>query len=172
MAITWESNTECYAKDPLRYWRNDGTGVFEERSAEAGFANDAPSKGVLFFDADLDGRIDLFVTRDAATPLFFHNRTPNVGAWLGIDVVGTRTNRDGIGAVVEVRATEGGPRQKGIVGTVGSFLTQDSRTMHFGFGRLDDPIAELVVRFPASGREVRLENLEPNRVITVEEPAQ
>ena len=171
MAITWETNAECYAHDPLRYWRNDGTGVFEERSAEVGVADDDPTKGVLFFDADRDGKTDLFVTRDAATPLFFHNRTPNVGAWIGIDVVGSRTNRDGIGAVVEVRATEEGPIQKGIVGTVGSFLTQDSRTMRFGFGRLDAPLAEVVVRFPASGREVRLQNVEPNRVVTVEEPA-
>lgn len=170
MAITWEADAECYAKDPLRYWRNDGTGVFEERSTETGLVNDEPSKGVLFFDADRDGKVDLFVTRDAATPLFFHNRTQNVGAWLGIDVVGSETNRDGIGAVVTVRATADGAMQKGIVGTVGSFLTQDSRTMRFGFGRLDGPVAEVVVSFPASGREVRLTDVEPNRVVTVEEP--
>ena len=171
MAITWEADAECYAKDPLRYWTNDGTGVYEEQASSVGFVNDEPSKGVLYFDADRDGKVDLFVTRDAATPLFFHNRTPNVGAWLGIDVVGFRSNRDGIGAVVSVRAIPDGPLQKGIVGTIGSFLTQDSRTMRFGFGRLDAPVAEVVVKFPASGREVRLTDIDPNQVIIVDEPA-
>ena len=171
MAITWEADAECYAKDPLRYWRNDGTGVYAEQSNAVGFVNDEPSKGVLFFDADRDGRTDLFVTRDAATPLFFHNQTPNVGAWIDLKVTGTRTNVDGIGAVVTVRGAADGPLQKAVVGTTGSFLTQDSRLVRFGLGNLDGEIAEVTVDFPASGRQVRLENVEPNRVLTVEEPA-
>jgi hypothetical protein len=171
MAITWETNAECYAHDPLRYWRNDGTGVYSEQSSEVGVTGDEPSKGVLYFDADRDGKTDLFVTRDAATPLFFHNQTENVGAWLDLKVVGTTTNIDGTGAVVTVRGVEGGAIQKGIVGTIGSFLTQDSRLMRFGFGNLQANIAEVTVEFPASGRRVTLTDVEPNQLLVVAEPA-
>jgi hypothetical protein len=86
-------------------------------------------------------------------------------------VVGTTTNIDGTGAVVTVRGVAGGPIQKGIVGTIGSFLTQDSRLMRFGFGNLQANIAEVTVEFPASGRRVTLTDVKPNQLLVVEEPA-
>jgi hypothetical protein len=133
--------------------------VFTEKSIAAGIDINTPSKGVVVFDADNDGRQDMFVTRDANKPLFFHNQTPSVGAWLGVTVQGTTTNRDGLGALISVTTVEGEEPQLAYVGTSGSFLTHDGRVKHFGLGKLTTNIFEVKVTFPASGKEVVLNNV-------------
>ena len=170
MDITWMPPSACYASDPFRFWVDNGNGVFTEKSIAAGIDINTPSKGVVIFDADNDGRQDMFVTRDANKPLFFHNQTPSVGAWLGITVQGTTTNRDGLGALVSVTAVEGEEPQLAYVGTSGSFLTHDGRVKHFGLGKLTTNIFQVKVTFPASGKEVVLNNVKSQQVINVTEP--
>ena len=170
MDITWMPPSACYASDPFRFWVDNGNGVFTEKSIAAGIDINTPSKGVVVFDADNDGRQDMFVTRDANKPLFLHNQTPNVGAWLGINVQGTTTNRDGRGALVSVTSVEGEEPQLTYVGTTGSYLTHDGRVTHFGLGKLAANIFEVKVTFPASGKEVVLNNVKPQQVINMVEP--
>jgi hypothetical protein len=170
MDITWMPPSACYASDPFRFWVDNGNGVFTEKSIAAGIDINTPSKGVVVFDADNDGRQDMFVTRDANKPLFLHNQTPSVGAWLGVNVQGVATNRDGRGALVSVTSVEGEEPQLAYVGTSGSFLTHDGRVTHFGLGKLIKNIFEVKVTFPVSGKEVVLNNVEPQQVLDIIEP--
>ena len=170
MAITWENGTKCYSNDPFRLWLDQGNGAFIEESATAGLVTDTPTKGVLVFDADQDGKQDLFVTRDADTPLFFHNQTPSVGAWLNVEVVGVSSNTNAYGARIDVTAIEGGRTQSAFVGTSGAFLTQDSSGSHFGLGAFSGKVFEVKVTFPATGKVLTINNVKPNQTITMTEP--
>jgi enediyne biosynthesis protein E4 len=170
MVISWNAGRYCYADNPFKFWIADDAGVYTEVAAVVGMKETKPTKGVLAFDADHDGRTDLFVTRDAETPLFFHNATPNVGAWLEIKVAGTTSDANGTGAIVTVAATPDGPIQKALVGTTGSFLTADSRLVHFGLGALKDKVHEVTVDFPASKKRVVLSDVDADQILEIAEP--
>ena len=170
MAITWDNGTQCYSTDPFRFWVDQGDGVFAEKALDAGLGVSTPTKGVVVFDADKDGKQDLFVTRDADTPLFFHNQTPQVGTWLDIKVVGVGSNTNAFGARIDVTAFEDGPTQSAFVGTSSTFLTQDSNVSHFGFGSVSGKIHMVKVTFPATGEVVTLNNVKARQIVTVVEP--
>jgi hypothetical protein len=170
MVISWNAGQYCYADNPLRYWVADADGVQTDVAASIGLKETKPTKGTVAFDADRDGRTDLFVTRDAEAPLFFHNVTPNVGAWLDVRVTGTKSDINGTGAIISVKSTPEAPIQKSFVGTIGSFLTADSRLIRFGLGQLTAGIHEVRVDFPATGESVVLNDVEANQVLEVVEP--
>ncbi|MFM7093249.1 MAG: FG-GAP repeat domain-containing protein, partial [Actinomycetota bacterium] len=75
----WTNPAGCHAKDPVVYWRNDGSDTFDEVAKQVGVVETKPTKATVVFDADNDGRTDILITRDAETPVLFHNVTPTVG---------------------------------------------------------------------------------------------
>jgi len=166
----WTQPSGCHAEDPVVYWRNDGTDTYDEVASRVGVVETKPTKAVVVFDADADGRNDLLVTRDAETPSFFHNTTPNVGYRLDLRIRGTTSNRDALGAVVSVTETEAGPTKKYLVGTTGTFLAQDSSLLRIGLGGEVEPVHKVEVYFPASQRTVTVLDVERNTVIDVVEP--
>lgn len=170
MIISWNAGQYCYADNPFRYWVADADGVYTDVAASIGAAETKPTKGTVAFDADRDGRTDLFVTRDADTPLFFHNVTPNVGAWLDVRVTGVGSEVNGTGAIVSVKVTPEAPVRKSFVGTIGSFLTADSRLIRFGLGQLAAPIHEVRIDFPATGKSVVVNDVDANQILEVVEP--
>lgn len=170
MAITWDNGTQCYSTDPFRFWVDQGEGLFADKALEAGLGVSTPTKGVVVFDADKDGKQDLLVTRDANTLLFFHNETPQVGTWLDVKVVGVGSNTNAFGARIDVTAIKNGPTQSAFVGTSSAFLTQDSNVSHFGFGSTSGKIHMVKVTFPATGKVVELSNVKAKQILTVVEP--
>ena len=91
--------------------------------------------------------------------------TGNDRGWLQVRLVGTRSNRDGIGA--RLTLTSGGRRQVREIHSGTSFLSQNSLTAHFGLGQAR-VVDELRIRWP-SGAIQTLNGLTPNRTITVKE---
>jgi hypothetical protein len=83
-----------------------------------------------------------------------------------VKLKGTRSNRDGIGARVEVDAAGKRWTAERVAGS--GYLSQDDGRLHFGIGAANN-IDKLIVRWP-SGREQMLEKLAVDRVLTVEEP--
>jgi len=167
----WSNPAVCHAKDPVMYWRNDGTDTYHEVASRVGVTETKPTKGTLVFDADNDGRLDLLVTRDAETPAFFHNVTPVVGRYVDIRVVGTRSNRDALGAIVSVTALPGGPTKKYFTGTTGTYLSQDTALLRVGLGGGIEPVHRIEVYFPLSEETVVLSDVERNTAVEVVEPA-
>ncbi len=149
-------------------FRGLGKGKFADVSRDAGpiFDVKTVARGACFADYDNDGKVDAFVVNLGAPAELLHNVTPNSGHWIALKLKGTKSNRDGIGAVVEVEA--GGHVQTAQRVAGSGYLSQDDDRLHFGLGSISK-IDKLIVRWP-SGRIQVLENVAPDRVLTVEEP--
>jgi len=166
----WTNPAGCHAKDPVVYWRNDGSDTFDEVAKQVGVVETKPTKATVVFDADNDGRMDILITRDAETPVFFHNVTPTVGRHVDLRVSGTRSNRDALGAIVSVTQNADGPTKKYFVGTTGTYLSQDSSLLRIGLGGGVEPVHRIEVYFPLSEETVVLTDVERNTTVDVVEP--
>ena len=149
-------------------FRGLGKGKFADVSRDAGpvFDVKTAARGACFADYDNDGKVDAFVVNLGAPAELLHNVTPNSGHWIALKLKGTKSNRDGIGAVVEVEAGGRAQTAQRVAGS--GYLSQDDDRLHFGLGSASK-IDKLTVRWP-SGRTQALENVAPDRVLTVEEP--
>jgi enediyne biosynthesis protein E4 len=149
-------------------FRGLGNGKFADVSREAGPALDVKtvSRGACFADYDNDGRIDAFVVNLGAPATLLHNVTQNNNHWLTVRLKGKKSNRDGIGARLELLA--GGRKQLAERGAGSGYLSQDDGRIHFGLGSAAKA-DKLTIRWP-SGQEQVLENLAVDRVLTVQEP--
>jgi hypothetical protein len=161
-------NLSTYRDGPMHYWVNGGA-RFEDVSARTGLTA-TDGKGLAIADFDGDGRQDVLVVSPGGRPWLFRNVTPARDHWIGIDVQGTTSNRDGYGAVVTVRRSPGAPPVRQEIGALTGFLGQSSRTAHFGLGRSAAPVAEVRVHWPATGRENVLRNVPVDQVRRVVEP--
>lgn len=145
---------------------NDG-GVFRDASASAGpaFTVKRSYRAATFGDYDNDGDQDVFVTTLNDHAMLLRNDTPSKGHYLMLRLVGTRSNRDAVGARVRIDAggvTRIRERKGG-----GSYLSAEDTRLHFGLGaatRAD----RVEIRWP-SGQVDVLENVAADRLITVEE---
>ena len=149
-------------------FRGLGDGRFADTSREAGkvLSERTVARGACFADYDNDGKIDAFLVNLGAKGTLVHNVSTNTGHWVAIKLVGTRSNRDGIGARVEVYAGSKRWTQERVAGS--GYLSQDDSRLHFGLGDAA-AIDKIIVRWP-SGREQTLEKQNVDRVLTVEEP--
>jgi hypothetical protein len=149
-------------------FRGIGKGKFVDVSDKAGAVFDIKTvgRGACFADYDNDGKIDAFLVNLGAPAQLFHNVSSNTGHWLTVKLKGTRSNRDGIGARLEL--TSGGRTQvmERVAGS--SYLSQDDGRIHFGIGSATK-VDKLIVRWP-SGKTQTLQSLSADRIMTVEEP--
>ena len=147
--------------------RNTTGRRFQEVAREAGrgFAADNVGRTLVAADVDNDGGVDLLVTNNGSALELLHNETANRGSAVIVRVVGTRSNRDGIGARVSVVA--GGRTQVREVKSGSSYLGQGDLRVHVGLGdaaRID----RIDVRWPG-GDVQRIEAPPVNHVLTIEE---
>jgi len=149
-------------------FRGVGNGKFADVSREAGpvLSERTTARGACFADYMNDGKVGAFVVNLGGKGTLLHNVSTDTGHWIEIKLVGTKSNRDGIGARVEVFA--GGKRHTAERVAGSGYLSQDDSRLHFGLGAAT-AIDKLIVRWP-SGREQTLEKLSVDRVLTVEEP--
>lgn len=149
-------------------FRGMGDGKFADVSHDAGPVMDVKTvaRGACFGDYDNDGKVDAFVVNLGAAGTLVHNVSPSASHWIAIQLRGHKSNRDGIGARLEVTT---GKRTQVAERVAGSgYMSQDDPRVHFGLGQATK-IDKLTVRWP-SGKEQVLENVAADRVLTVEEP--
>lgn len=156
---------DAFAVEPMRFWVNDGTGRFQERSAAVGLTDTGRGKGLVVFDYDQDGDQDLFVVNNGALPRLYRN-DGGVGAWLRLRLVGVASNTEALGARVE--ATVGAQRITREVGSPSHFLGQSEREVQIGLGRASQA-DEIIVRWP-SGVVTRLTDVAAGQTLVVTEP--
>jgi len=149
-------------------FRGTGDGHFRDVSREAGpvLSERTVARGACFADYDNDGKIDAFVVNLGDKGKLLHNVSANTGHWLAIKLKGTKSNRDGIGARVEIYVA--GKRQTAERVAGSGYLSQNDERLHFGLGAATT-VEKLLVHWP-SGREQTLVNVSVDRVLTVEEP--
>ena len=119
------------------------------RKSFAARATGAPAfhRGLAWGDFDRDGRVDLVVTRLNQPAQLLWNRTANAGNWIALELTGTKSNRDAIGAWIEVETADG--KQWDRVAGWSGYGGSSSRVMHFGIGAAAQ--ANVRVRWPAGG---------------------
>ena len=148
-------------------FRNLGGGKFQDVSSTGGafFQTKSVGRGACFADYDSDGRMDAFLVNLGAAGQLLHNTTQRSGHWIEIALQGVKSNRDGVGAVVEV--TAGGMKQRAERVAGSGYLSQDDWRLHFGLGskaRAD----RIVVTWPSGIRQV-LESVAADRVVAIRE---
>jgi len=166
------TSEDAFRDDPLRLWRNDGAGIWSEVAQAEGLADTRSGKGLLVFDYDADGDLDLFVVNNASTPLLYQNqaRMPGGPHWLRVRVVDAH-GADALGAHVTVTPEGGGPAQVREIGSTSQFLGWSDPAAHFGLGTASS-VVHLELRVPGAASPILLELAanELDRTITVPEP--
>jgi hypothetical protein len=139
---------------PNRLFHNLGTG-FEDVSAASGASNAGQTFGSAVVDYDGDGDLDIYITNffdapeDSASALYENNHIPREASaedWLRVRLIGTASNRDGVGARVWIWA--GGETQMRERAAGGSYLSCDEPILHFGLGE-ETSVSDLYVRWPS-----------------------
>jgi enediyne biosynthesis protein E4 len=115
-----------------KFYRNLDGHTFKEMSAEAGVDNDKDGRGLAVSDFDNDGRLDFFQTNADQEPFLYRNVTSPPGRWIQLKLVGTKSNRDAIGARVTVR-TPSRTMIREVDGGNG-YAGQSSQRLHLGLG--------------------------------------
>ncbi len=149
-------------------YRGLGDGKFSDVSRQGGPVLDVKTvaRGACFGDYDNDGRTDAFVINLGSQGTLLHNVSQNTNHWLTITLKGTKSNRDGLGA--KVRVTAGGRTQFAERVSGSGYLSQDDGRLHFGIGSASR-VDKITVDWP-SGKQQTLQNVAPDRILTVEEP--
>ncbi len=155
-----------FNNDPMRLWRNDGQGTFTEVAASEGVDDKGSGKGLLTFDYDRDGDLDIFVVNNAGQPVLYRNDTD--GHYLQVKTDGVLSNADGIGAQLIVTPSLGGPSQIREVNAGSHFLGQSEFIAHFGLGD-QTQIDLLTIQWP-SGTIQSLVNVSSDQLVVVTEP--
>ena len=139
----------AHAQPPLLF-RNLGSGKFQDVAAAAGadFARPRVGRGLAYGDFDRDGDLDLLVTTNNGPAVLFRNDQLAGNRSLRFTLVGTKSNRDAIGA--RVRVFHDGVTQSRMVKTGSSYLSQSELPVTFGVGKRDR-VDRVVIDWP-SGR--------------------
>ncbi|HEV2862181.1 MAG TPA: CRTAC1 family protein [Pyrinomonadaceae bacterium] len=154
--------------EPAFLFENTGK-AFREVAAQRGAAlrKSYLGRGLAVGDYDNDGDPDLLLMNAGEPPALLRNDGGNRNHWLGVELIGTRSNRDGTGALVTVRAGAS-RRSKQLLGGASYFSASDLRLL-FGLGGAAK-VDEVEVRWP-SGALTRLKDVMPDRYVVVREDA-
>jgi hypothetical protein len=154
--------------EPSHLFHNLGGGKFQEVTAQMGAAFAAPkvARGAAYADIDNDGFLDVLVTTNAGPSYLFHNEGGSNHS-LRIKLVGTKSNRDGIGAVVRVISGAGKDQQWKMLRSGSSYLSQSELVLTFGLG-VQTKADGVEIQWP-SGQADKLSNINAGQTVTVEE---
>jgi hypothetical protein len=160
---------QLHYKEPLLLMRNVGRGKFQDVSAELGeiFKQPWVGRGLAVGDLNNDGLEDLVVTTNDGPAYVIRNVTATTNHWLTLDLVGHKSNRDAVGAVIKL-VTSTGP-QWWTVSTAGSYLSASDKRAHFGLGA-DNGAKSIEITWP-SGVHQELNNVKGGQILRVDEPA-
>src|SRR5271169_2946166 len=154
--------------EPAYLFRNLGGGKFQEVTTQMGPAFAAPrvARGAAYADIDNDGFLDVLVTTNAGPAFLFHNEG-GTNHSLRLKLVGTKSNRDGIGAVARVTSNDNKDVQSKMLRSGSSYLSQSELVLTFGLGT-QTKADSVEIQWP-SGQVDMLSNINAGETVTVQE---
>lgn len=161
------AESDEFDEDPSRLFLNDGLGSFTESSARVGLIDTSQGRGVVCFDYDRDGDVDIFVAaNDGPSRLWRNDGGNRRGRHLKVRLAGRAPNPDAIGARVSI--TTNGVTQIREVRAGSNFASQNPAEAHFGLGTAIQ-VDTLHVRWPR-GETTELQNVAADQVIEITQP--
>ena len=154
-------------RNPRQLFRNLGNGKFEDVSAKSGPGITAlhSSRGCAFGDYDNDGDTDVLTMNMNEPPSLLRNDQASGNHWLKVKLIGTKSNRTGLGARVVV--TVGERKQAQAVLSQTSYYSHDDLRLHFGLG--DKLKADRIDVYWPSGRKSSLTDVRAGQVLRIKE---
>jgi hypothetical protein len=149
---------------------NTGDGKYVNAGGKGGsyFKTKVRARGSSVVDFDNDGRMDILVTTMGDRPFLLHNRDRSGNHWLTLDLVGTKSNRDGFGSTINV--SSGGKEYFAEARCAFGFLMQSDRRPHFGLGKATN-VDRIRITWPS--RQVQeLTNVKVDQILKVVEPGE
>ncbi|MEM7153126.1 MAG: CRTAC1 family protein [Myxococcota bacterium] len=156
-----------FSDNPLRLWHNDGPGPWTEMAVAAGIDFTREGRGLVTFDYDRDGDLDVLVHSHHEIQGFYRNDA-EVASWLGIRAGGQGGNSQGVGAVVRVQTEPGAPIMMRHIGVASHYLAQAENIAHFGLGYGLAPVHSVEVYWPATDHTVVLNNVPRDQLLTID----
>ena len=150
-----------YAQLPLLF-HNAGSGKFVPVSA---FSKPLVARGAAYGDYDGDGDLDIVINNNNGPAVLYRNDGGNRNHWLQVRLAGTKSNRDGIGAVVRVTSAQG--KQWQMVHSGSSYCSASDLALTFGLGN-DLTANSVEVDWP-SGKHQKLQNVKTNQRLVIRE---
>jgi hypothetical protein len=157
-----------YKESPLLLWNQNGK-KFVDVSAQSGevFLQKWAARGMALGDINNDGKLDVVVTSNDGPAWVLMNQTATQNHWLLLNLVGTKSNRDAIGAQIKI-TTDAGP-QYATVTTAGSYESSSDKRVHFGLGSANS-VSEIDIRWP-SGTMQTVKNVKADQILNITEGA-
>lgn len=149
-------------------FENTGDSKFRDVSVELSsyFQEENVGRGACLGDYDNDGDIDIFIMNLDNHCKFIRNNKGNQNNWISLDLKGTKSNRDAIGAMVTV--SSGDLNQVAQKKSTTGYLSQGDSRMHFGLAK-HEKVDRIEIKWP-SGKVQELTDIQPNQILTVNEP--
>jgi hypothetical protein len=166
-------NIELYGshryRQPNALFQGLGDGRFRDATKESGAAlqRARAHRGCAFGDLDGDGRVDVVVSAIGEPAAILYNVTEAAGGWIALELEGSKSNRNGIGASIRLTGESGRVQYDHVTTAVGYASTSDKR-VHFGLGT-DRAAREIDIRWPTGTRQT-LRNVAAGQVLKVREP--
>jgi hypothetical protein len=155
-------------KEPPLLMHNNGKSLVDVSAASGEVFHEAwAGRGLSAGDIWNDGHMDVVVTTNGGPAYILRNELQTPNHWLGIKLVGHKSNRDGIGAEIKLSTSKG--NQFVTVSTAGSYLSSSDKRAHFGLGS-DATALSIEIRWP-SGVVQTLKNVRGDRMLVVDEPS-
>jgi len=156
-------------KEPCRVFRNLGNGKFEDLTTQLGpdFQVAGANRGIALADFDNDGSLEAAVCRLNDTALLFKKKGGPANHWLVVQLQGNRSNRDAIGARIQL-AMPSGLRQYQHVTTANGIYSASEKRVHFGLGS-EDAVKSIEILWPGGTRQT-LQDIKADRILKIAEP--
>ncbi|MDA0589783.1 MAG: CRTAC1 family protein [Planctomycetota bacterium] len=147
--------SQTYRQPPSLFWNAGAESRIEfarmtDAELGADFHKPLVGRGSLLADFDLDGDLDILIAACGEKPRLLENQQASGHNWIRFRLEGSRSNRDAVGAIVEVKA--GGTTQRRMVSAARSYISQSDLSAHFGLGQATS-IDSVTIRWPDGSKE-------------------
>jgi enediyne biosynthesis protein E4 len=155
-----------YREAPLLLWNDQGKRFIDvsDQSGEV-FHKQWAARSMATGDLDNDGRVDMVLSSIDGPASVLHNETQTANHWITFNLVGVKSNHDGIGAQIKISTSAG--KQYATVTTASSYQSSSDKRVHFGLGP-ELSVARVEIRWPSGARQV-LSDLKADQIVTVTE---